>query len=193
MPQIANMVQSQSSKGVSLASYVLETIGFIITLAYNYRLDNPFSSYGEGAFVTLQNAVVMLLILRYTNKTGLLVVGAPLYAALAVGLFWDQATSMQTLALLQWGTILLGVASKLPQIYSNLRQGSTGQLSAITTFLQFAGTVARVFTSVQEGLDAAILTSFAVMTLLNGILLAQIVYYRNETRSNRSKRSKKGV
>ena len=42
------------------------------------------------------------------------------------------------------------IFSRVPQIISNFRNSSTGALSLITTFLQFAGSVARVFTTLAD-------------------------------------------
>lgn len=44
-------------------------------------------------------------------------------------------------------SIPLSVLSKIPQIISNARSGSTGQLSAFLVFASLAGTAARVYTS----------------------------------------------
>ncbi len=41
------------------------------------------------------------------------------------------------------------VVGKMIQAISNYRQGHTGQLSAITVFLLAAGSLARIFTSIQ--------------------------------------------
>ena len=46
----------------------------------------------------------------------------------------------QLLVKLQWSTMVIGVASKLPQIISNYYAQSTGQLSFITVFLSWIGT-----------------------------------------------------
>ena len=78
---------------------------------------------------------------------------------------------------LQWSSIVIGALSKLPQIISNIRSGNTGQLSIITVFLQFAGSAARVFTTLREVADQAILTSFLISSTLNGILFLQVVVY----------------
>ena len=59
------------------------------------------------------------------------------------------------------------------QAYTNYRNGSTGQLSAVTFFLLFAGSVARVFTSLQETGDNIIVLTFLTSTLCNGIIVAQ--------------------
>ncbi len=71
----------------------------------------------------------------------------------------------------------LGIASRIPQILSNARTQSTGQISVITVFLQFAGALARVFTTLKEVQDPVILASYSASSLLLGVLLVQLVMY----------------
>ena len=84
----------------------------------------------------------------------------------------------------------MGLLSKLPQIWSNFRQGHTGQLSAFTVFMYFAGTLARVFTTIQEVQDPLILWGFLLATLFNGVLALQMVVYWNKTSTSASSASK---
>jgi mannose-P-dolichol utilization defect protein 1 len=51
--------------GISLSSYVLETLAYSLTLSYNLRNNNPFSTYGETALVKAQNLVILALMLGY--------------------------------------------------------------------------------------------------------------------------------
>ena len=50
------------------------------------------------------------------------------------------------------------VVGKLIQAISNFRQGHTGQLSAITVFLLTAGSLARIFTSIQVFNSCSVIT-----------------------------------
>eukprot|EP00842_Homolaphlyctis_polyrhiza_P005366 jgi/Hompol1/5830/HPOL_002380-RA len=183
VPQIFNIVRAGSARGVSFLSVIIEVVAIAITIAYNYRLENPFSTYGEGVLINLQNAVLLVLILVYNNQSAaLLSLGGFLYL-LYILLSDAEIVSMALLTSLQWGTIFLGIASKLPQIWDNFSAGSTGQLSSITVLLQFAGTLARVFTTLQEGLDNTILISFVTAAVLNGVVLAQIYVYAGKSKS----------
>ncbi len=65
------------------------------------------------------------------------------------------------------------------QIYENWRNGSTGQLSAISTWLMTAGSLARIFTSIQETGDNLVILNFVASSFVNLILTAQILYYWN--------------
>ena len=64
------------------------------------------------------------------------------------------------------------------QIWTNFRNGSTGQLSGISIFMMLFRSGGRLFTCVTETGDPYRTTVYAISTVLNVILVAQIVYYR---------------
>jgi mannose-P-dolichol utilization defect protein 1 len=83
-------------------------------------------------------------------------------------------------AILPLTNLPLVLISRVPQIIQNFANKSTGQLSFITTFLIFAGSLARVFTTIQEvGMDASLLTGFAFGLSTSGILLLQVISTRH--------------
>lgn len=61
--------------------------------------------------------------------------------------------------------------------------------------LQFVGSAARVFTTLQEVKDTAILSSFLLATTLNGVIAGQVIWYNYLSASGKkrsvSKRKKK--
>ncbi|KAI8620206.1 hypothetical protein BC830DRAFT_596932 [Chytriomyces sp. MP71] len=175
LPQIAKIHAAGSARGISLTAYVLETLAYVITLSYNIRRDNPFSTYGEVAFITLQNVVILMMLAFYAKKYLSLVVVTAFFAATAFLLNSPDILPDSLLVSLQWGAIIVSTASKFPQIYTNFVNGDTGALSFVTTFLQFVGAAARIFTTLREVKDQVILVSFLVATALNGILFAQVL------------------
>ncbi|TPX41012.1 hypothetical protein SeMB42_g05779 [Synchytrium endobioticum] len=177
VPQISKIVGSGSVTGISATSYLLETLVYLVALAYNHRQGNAFSTYGEVAFITLQNFIVLLLLFTYSRQVMLLLAVAGALSATTYGLFDPSLVDSTLLSRFQWATIFLSAASKLPQIYSNYKNASTGQLSAITVLLTLAGSAARVFTTWHEVNDPALLTAFVVATLLNLVLGIQVMLY----------------
>jgi len=136
LPQLISIVSSESAEGISFLSYLLETASYVITLAYNARMGNPFSTYGEVALIAVQNIAISGLVLRYSNRSGeagIFVFGLALGTWL---LFQSDFVDMNLLSLLQAGAGGLGVASKLPQIYEIWKEGTTGQLSTFAVCLQ---------------------------------------------------------
>jgi mannose-P-dolichol utilization defect 1 len=181
VPQILKLVRSKSAEGLSMASYALETEAFLITLAYNIRSGNPFSTYGEISLILAQDVIITSLILWFSNQIDLLGSFISGLAATAIATLYSSFitdSQMTTLASLAG---LLGIASKVPQIWTNWKQGSTGQLSAFAVFNYLAGSVSRIFTTLQEVDDKVILYGFIAGGFLNAVLAAQMVWYWNST------------
>ncbi|KAK3695168.1 hypothetical protein B0T22DRAFT_96379 [Podospora appendiculata] len=179
VPQIIKLVKSQSASGVSFLSYLLETSSLLISLAYNVRNRFPFSTFGETALILGQNVIITVLVLNYSGKAS---VAALFVAALAAGvftLFNESILDATTMGYLQAGAGVLGVASKVPQIAAIWSQGGTGQLSAFAVFNYLAGSLSRIFTTLQEVDDKLILYGFIAGFSLNLVLAAQMVYYWN--------------
>jgi mannose-P-dolichol utilization defect protein 1 len=130
IPQLLLILNSQSSAGVSFLSYLLETGSYLITLAYNARQGNPFSTYGESALIAAQNVVIAALVLHYSGKDAAAVVFIAGLGAAVYAMFSKELVDMNVMSMLQAGAGALGVASKLPQIFTIWQEGGTGQLSA---------------------------------------------------------------
>ncbi|AEO53294.1 hypothetical protein MYCTH_2294418 [Thermothelomyces thermophilus ATCC 42464] len=179
VPQILKLVRSRSASGVSFLSYLLETSSYLISLAYNVRNAFPFSTYGETALVLGQNVIITILVLNYSGRATLAATFVAAFAAAAATLFAESIVDMQTMKYLQAGAGALSVASKVPQILAIWQEGGTGQLSAFAVFNYLLGSLARVFTTLQEVDDKLILYGFVAGFALNLVLALQMVYYWN--------------
>lgn len=157
-------------------------MAYAITLAYSYRNNFPFSTYGENFFLTIQNIVITLLIIYYPtsrltrapNTTPQLALAAVLTAVSGAILY---VVPPATLAALQMATIPLSLFSKIPQIRQNARARSTGQLSAFAVISQIAGCLARLFTTAAEVGDILLASGFALALALNVVLGIQMWSY----------------
>lgn len=186
VPQILKLLKSGSAAGVSVASYVLETTAYLITLGYNLRQGFPFSTYGETVFIAVQNIIITLLVLRYSKQSGLAALLVVLLSAAVYALFSPSGISFQTLQFLQTLTIPIALGSKVPQIYTIFRNGGTGQLSAFAVFNYLTGSLARIFTTMTEVDDPLIFWGFLLSTALNAVLAAQMIYYWNSGSAKKS-------
>ncbi|PMD17124.1 putative monosaccharide-P-dolichol utilization protein [Hyaloscypha hepaticicola] len=188
VPQILKLINSKSSEGISFLSYLLETSAYLISLAYNVRQGFPFSTYGETSLIMAQNVVIAVLVLHYSGKQSAAALFVAGLAASAGTLFTEGIVDMKTLSYLQAGAGVLGIASKVPQIAAVWQEGGTGQLSAFAVFNYLAGSLSRIFTTLQEVDDKLILYGFIAGFALNAVLAAQMVYYWNAP----TKKSTKG-
>lgn len=177
LPQILSIVRAKSAGGISLSMFVLELIGFTITLGYNVSRQNPFSTWGENFFLLTQTVVIVVLMLYYSKQMGVMSIsGLALWVA-ALGAMVSGNVPADIMAVLQTASVGIFVASKVPQILSNFSNRSTGKLSIITFFLSTAGAAARVFTTLQEVNDNVILISAILGFSLNLIITLQIIIF----------------
>ncbi|KAF9903444.1 hypothetical protein EC991_003817 [Linnemannia zychae] len=193
-PQILKIISTRSAQGLSLLSYLLETLACIIGLAYNIRHGHPFSTYGETFFVAIQDIIILGLMLHYRKKNtwALVVIFSFFLLANVLGnttqLVQDDGyvvtsffISEKTSTFLQKSIVPITLLSKIPQILENYRNKSTGQLSAFAVFNYFAGSLARVYTTLTEVQDDSILYGFLLSTSLNCILAFQMALYWNNS------------
>ncbi|KAF2771067.1 mannose-P-dolichol utilization defect 1 protein [Teratosphaeria nubilosa] len=190
IPQLLKLLNSQSAAGISFLSYLLETSSYLITLMYNVRNGFPFSTYGELALIAVQNVAISVLVLQFSGKGPAAAVFVAGLAAAGYALYNDSIVSAGMLQYLQAGAGVLGVASKLPQIITIFQEGGTGQLSAFAVFNFLLGSLARVFTTLQEVDDKLILYGFLAGFALNAVLAAQMVYYWNSPASKSTTHTK---
>lgn len=58
-PQIWKIAANKSAAGLSLISFELEQLAMSVHVTYGYLLGIPFSAYGEGVVLLLQNAIIL--------------------------------------------------------------------------------------------------------------------------------------
>ncbi|KAI9843969.1 MAG: hypothetical protein M1837_006010 [Sclerophora amabilis] len=194
LPQILKLLSSRSAAGLSLLSLLLETGSYAISLAYNIRNGFPFSTYGETALIAAQNVAIVCLVLRFGSAWGVGSLGAVVAGLVGVvtALASQGLVGMRELSVLQGFAGVVGVASKAPQIWTVWSEGGTGQLSAFAVFNYLAGSLSRIFTTLQEVDDPLILYGFVAGFALNAVLAAQMIYYWNSTSSTTRSSAKKG-
>ncbi|XP_061165791.1 mannose-P-dolichol utilization defect 1 protein-like [Saccostrea echinata] len=178
LPQIVKILKAGSGEGISLAAVLCELFAISATTTYAFAMSFPFSAYGEGLFLTIQTSTIAFLILFLgSNAAGAFLFGASYIGIMAYLL--SGLCPLPILGALQSINIPIVILSKMLQAVTNFRNGGTGQLSVVTVFLLFAGSLARVFTSIQETGDTLIIVTFIVSTVFNGLIFAQILYYWN--------------
>jgi len=178
VPHIMKLLAAKSAAGLSITALYAELAAITFTMAYSVQMDFPFSAWGESLFLSLQDVILVMLIYMYNGQTLGLLLFAPFYA----GVSYVLCSSMTPLGLatkLQGSVLVIMLVSKFIQILASYSAGNTGQLSFITAFLLFAGSVARIFTTIQETGDMLMTSQFILAGALNGVIIAQILWYWN--------------
>lgn len=178
IPQIMKILEHKSVRGLSLAAFELEVIGYTISLAYCLHNGLPFSAFGEYAFLLVQAIILVAVTYYYSQPVGTgRWMRALLYCGIAPTILAGKVDPIIFEALYASQHAIF-LCARIPQIWKNFRNKSTGELSFITCFMNCAGSMVRVFTSIQERAPTSVLTGSVLGAICNGILLGQIIMYQ---------------
>lgn len=189
LPQILVIIKAKSGEGISLISELMMLVAVFGSMSYGYFKQFPVSSYGDSYFLFIQSSIVLLLILYYNRQTLHLLLALAIISTFSF-LLYSNSLSESVILALNGAQMLLSLGSKFNQAFVNWRNASTGKLSAITLWLQFLGCVARIFTSIQETGDRTLVITYILVSLANGILVLQWLYYRKAA-AKTAKKAKK--
>ncbi|VDD80716.1 unnamed protein product [Mesocestoides corti] len=176
LPQIVKILKTGSAKGLSIPAGLLELACYAATSSYSFYHKFPFSTYGDATFLAAQTTVISFLTISWeiSYLCGMIFLSfCACFAAYAM----SPAINLSFLILMQMANTPVILFSRGLQIFANFRNGSTGQLSAISVWLMTVGSLARIFTSVQETGDMLVVLNFVASSLVNLVLSFQIVYY----------------
>lgn len=178
VPQILKILSNRSAAGINILAVFLEIFAITLNLSYSFVKGFPFSAWGDASFLAVQTVAIAALVLHYNSTRTNVILFIVSYLSVCYALMGGP-TSVDTLWSLQALNIPILIAGKMSQAFTNFSNGSTGQLSAVTCFMLFFGSLARIFTSIQETGDSIIILTYCVSTLTNGIIVLQLLYYWN--------------
>lgn len=180
VPQVLKILQNKSGEGINLISVLFDLTAITFHLSYSYVSGFPFSSWGDNTFLALQTAAIAALVLFFNGAKLKSLAFCVVYGSI-VYVLCSGLTPYKVLVTTQSLNIPILLVGKLSQAFTNYKNGSTGQLSAVTAFLLFAGSLARIFTSIQETGDKMMIVTFCASSFANGVIVSQILYYWNKS------------
>lgn len=190
LPQIVKLMAARSAEGLSFNSVLLELLAITGTMAYSIVNQFPFSAWGEALFLMMQTVTIGFLIQHYGGRTGRGIAFLVVYVVLLV-LLLSPLTPTSMVTTMQASNMPAIIIGRLIQAATNFRNGHTGQLSAVSVFLLFAGSLARIFTSLQETGDSLMALTYIISSTCNGVIALQVLYYWNSSPLHDRKKKKK--
>ncbi|XP_038587510.1 mannose-P-dolichol utilization defect 1b [Micropterus salmoides] len=190
LPQILKLMGAKSAEGLSFKSVLLELLAITGTMAYSIANKFPFSAWGEALFLMMQTVTIGFLIQHYGGRSSRGLLFLVVYFGLLV-LVLSPVTPISVVTSMQASNVPAIIISRLIQAWSNFCNGHTGQLSAVSVFLLFAGSLARIFTSLQETGDSLMALTYVISSTCNGIIALQVLYYWNSSPERKKKKKKK--
>lgn len=178
VPQILKILNGKSAEGLNLFSIFLDLFAITFNLSYSFVKGFPFTAWGDVSFLALQTVIIACLVLTYNGGITKAFVFLTVYATICYVLMGGTAP-IEFLWSMQGLNIPIMVLGKLSQAWTNFQNGSTGQLSVVTCYALFFGSLARIFTSIQETGDKMMIITYCFSFVSNGVLVAQCIYYWN--------------
>lgn len=184
VPQIASIVQAKTVKGLSPIKSYTSILSLVLTVVYSVANQHPFTSWGDSFSILLQELIIVALIWTYGDTS---LITEIVYSVTFFIFSGTVATSaMKSRPEKLWPMPILAsviaLSGALPQILENYANKHTGPLSFITQLMIFLGLLVRVFTTLTEVNDPIVLGSVILSTIVNGIMLAQIILYWGNTK-----------
>lgn len=181
LPQILKIISAKDVTGLTPSAFYMEVVLYLSSTIYNVLRGYPLTTWGENLVILAQNLLLVVLLWTFYTPTipvstrlGLVV----LFTAMALGMYTIPDEFQWLLAS---AGIPVSIVARIPQILSNFNQGHTGQLALITLVLNLAGSIARLFTTLQETGDPVMVAGFGVGILLNGTLVLQVLLFWGAT------------
>lgn len=190
VPQILKIFKSQSGTGINIFSVTLDLAAITIHMAYNFVKGFPFSSWGDTLFLAVQTVIIGALVLWYNKATIQSLLYLIIYLVVCYVLM-GGLTPIDVLWSLTSVNIVIVVAGKGIQAWTNYKNGNTGQLAAVTLIMLMGGSLARIFTSIQETGDPIVIITYIASSAVNSLLVFQLVYYWNSNNNLEKKKKKK--
>jgi len=132
VPQVINILRAGSTDGLSMFSIFVESMGYVLTVGYNYHFGYSFNNYGELVFLFIQNMIILTLFIVY--KPSLILSSLMYQGTLIAGVycFVNNLVSDDFYQYNIYCNIGIVLMSRMPQIALNMANKSTGTLSFIT-------------------------------------------------------------
>jgi mannose-P-dolichol utilization defect 1 len=180
VPQIVKIYNAKSADGISIFSVLIDLMAITFHISYSFVSGFTFSAWGDGTFLAIQTAIIAALVFLYGHKSALKSIIFLIAYSIVTYVLMGGMTPLSVLWKAQGFNVPLLMTGKLSQALTNYKNGSTGQLSAVTCFMMFAGALARIFTSIQETGDTMMIVTYCASTFANAVIVAQVLYYWNK-------------
>lgn len=179
MPIAIRITRQRSADGLALSTWWLKVIAYTCSDIYGYTNGYNLSTYVEKLVITIEAAVVLVLVAYFHMTLSHKIFYVPFATYLTLTILATSGLAPPSLISVgQALSTVLNVGALLPQLRLNQLLQTSGDYSPITAALASAGCFIRLFTTITlNSADLLLLSEFGVALLINMLLLGQIVYF----------------
>ena len=167
-----------SADGLALSTWWLTVGSYTCSDIFYVTKGFPMSTYVETLTITVEAAVVLLLVAYYQGKMFHVRFAGLVSVFVLLTAYGLVAAPPEVIAFGQVSSVALNSGALLPQFVLNARNRTKGDYSPVTAGLASVGCAIRIFTTIAlADSDAILLWTFTLSFLLNTAMLMQIFYY----------------
>ncbi|XP_054152900.1 solute carrier family 66 member 3-like [Oppia nitens] len=177
IPQLIALLKSKSSRGLSLQSLVLEFWAYMTMTSYSLANSYPLSMFCEYPILLIQDIIIIYLILHFNQSLNFkcfltFVLICLFHTSIAIQVIPIKVSVI----LIQLGNPI-GWYSKAIQMLTIVKNKDSGQVSALTWFLNACSCAARLTTLWLSIMDPIVVTTLIVSFFLNtGVAIVALTY-----------------
>jgi len=185
IPIMRNMNNSQSAAGISRNSLYGESMVYANCALYGLLSGHPFTAYGENFSLLVQNAVLVVMVWKFSTKTSSPVQSQErmLVVLCSVVYFGGVMKALpedywHLLMSLTWPVMLYARGS---QVFETFSVRHTGSLSIVTTSMNLLGAMIRILTTMKETGDMVVISGYLLSGFLSLMMFIQYWMYLEKT------------
>lgn len=178
-PIAIRISRQRSADGLVLSTWWLKVISYTFSDVYGYANGYNLSTYAETLVITIEAAIVLVLVGYFQSKLHQPNFYIPFgtYLLLTLVVIINAASLLSVIAIGQALSTILNICAILPQLRLNHQRQTSGDYSPVTATLACVGCAIRLFTTITlNDSDFLLLSGFGLAFLINMTLICQIVY-----------------
>lgn len=191
LPQVLKIFKAKSGTGITVYGVLLELMAITFNSCYSFRNNFPISAWGESISLAIETFLIAFLVLWYDGFKTQAISLTALYLGIVAALTHPTYVHNDIMWWLQSSVLYLAVSGKLLQAFKNYKSQHTGQISAVTAWAIFAGSFARILTTIKETGDALTTITFVSSSIANAVIAIQVLWYWESTKKFFEKGKKK--
>ncbi|KAI9099883.1 hypothetical protein DFS34DRAFT_512396 [Phlyctochytrium arcticum] len=192
IPSLLPILRTRSTRGVPILPILLEIYGLTISIVFNIRASNPFTTWGETPCLLV--ADLLICAVHWQRRPLIVLLPAlVLYVHFFRVLSDPSRISESSIQLLLGSTVPAFMGGTVVQILENYHAKHIGAISPATLSMGLFCGLGRMVTTLVEVDDPVAHLSAVVGAVLGVVLFWQMISYKDNTRSFLLQFQKKSV
>eukprot|EP00347_Sterkiella_histriomuscorum_P014520 403360566 len=152
-PQIIKIYQDKSTEGILEIFFYIDLFNLINVVAWFKHYNYPFNTYGDSISIMAQQIILIIQMWIYTGSIPLLkklAIALLFIVQITIMLVYDQEMPDYIFDFAKSSILFFLLISRIPQIWNNFKNKSSGKLSMATLYMIVSGQTLKLFSIYQQ-------------------------------------------